>query len=90
MIVSVHPSAILKINFSSFGMARKSVVLVIVAMIVLLVVSVLQEKIRIRETLAQKNIVLRWLIIYAGLFAVIIFGIYGPGYDASAFIYEQF
>ena len=32
----------------------------------------------------------RWLIYFAGVFAIVIFGIYGPGYAESQFIYFQF
>ena len=74
----------------SYGIVQSDVLMAIVAVIVLWVVDMLQEKMCIREALAKKNIVLRWVIIFAGLFAVILFGIYGPGYDASSFIYEQF
>ena len=60
------------------------------AVLILLAVDILQEHIKIRETLAKQNIVFRWAVIFAGLFIVLIFGMYGPGYDASSFIYEQF
>ena len=40
--------------------------------------------------LARQNIWFRWLVYYGLIFAVLIFGIYGPGYDASTFIYFQF
>ena len=32
----------------------------------------------------------RWLVLYAAVAAILLFGIYGPGYDASSFIYFQF
>lgn len=53
-------------------------------------VSILQQKANITERLAKTNIVLRWCILFAGLFAVIILGNYGPGYDAAEFIYQGF
>ncbi len=40
--------------------------------------------------LARQNIWFRWLVYYGLIFSILIFGIYGPGYDASAFIYFQF
>ena len=61
-----------------------------VAICVLWCVDLLQEKYSLRESLARRKLWLRWLIIFAGLFSVIIFGVYGPGYDAKSFIYEQF
>lgn len=36
------------------------------------------------------NIVLRWMIMYVLIFAIILLGYYGPTYDASQFIYFQF
>jgi len=42
------------------------------------------------EALKEQNLVFRWIVLYGLIFAVLIFGKYGPAYDASAFIYEQF
>ena len=50
-----------------------------------------QEKgVHLRETIARRNIVLRWSVYYCAIFALIIFGMYGPGYDAASFIYQRF
>ena len=38
---------------------------------------------KIREALARQNLVFRWGMIFLLLAAVIIFGVYGPEYDAS-------
>ncbi len=43
-----------------------------------------------KGVLARQNIWFRWLIYYALIFGILIFGVYGPEYDASAFIYFQF
>lgn len=59
--------------------------------VVVLIVSLLQEKgYSLRETVAGQNIVLRWTVYFALIFAVVIFGAYGTGYDQVAFIYGQF
>ena len=65
------------------------IVVAIASVTVLTVVDALQEHMPLRETLARKSVALRWALIYLCLFAVILFGMYGPGYG-SAFIYEQF
>lgn len=44
----------------------------------------------IRNAIADKPIVLRWVIWYTLLFYVILLGQYGPGYSASEFIYQGF
>ena len=40
--------------------------------------------------LSAQNLVFRWGIYYMLLFSIIVFGVYGLGYDAAAFIYFQF
>ena len=59
--------------------------------VVVLIVSILQEKgFCMRKKIAECNIVLRWSIYLSLILAVVIFGAYGPGYDQVAFIYGQF
>ncbi|HIU12388.1 MAG TPA: MBOAT family protein [Candidatus Onthocola stercorigallinarum] len=64
--------------------------LLIISLIVLFGIELLQRSGSVREKLFKQNIVFRWSIIYILLFAIIIFGCYGPGYDATSFIYRQF
>ena len=40
--------------------------------------------------ITKQGIWFRWLIYFAAIFGILIFGVYGPGYDASQFIYFQF
>lgn len=44
----------------------------------------------VRGTLAKQNLPFRWAFYYIGLLTLIIFGVYGVGFDASQFIYFQF
>lgn len=58
---------------------------------ILWTVSFMQERgIKIRETLAKQNFVFRLLIYNIAVLIILIFGIYGPGYDAAQFIYFRF
>ena len=43
----------------------------------------------ILEALKKQNLVFRWVLIYALLLAVVIFGMYGPGYYHSVFLYAK-
>lgn len=74
----------------SFGLNGPQMVLIAFSLLVLWAVSMMQERFSIREKLAEQNLVFRWGIIYLAIFAVLIFGIYGIGYDSSAFLYEQY
>ena len=73
------------------GLSAADFMLVIFALLVLFCVSLCQEcGIHIRESLNKQNIVFQWIIIYGLFICIVIFGIYGSGYDASSFIYQQF
>ena len=66
-------------NFITNGLNQANMTVVIVAMLVLLTVSILQEKMDVLEALKKQNLVFRWVLIYALLLAVVIFGMYGLG-----------
>ncbi len=71
-----------------YGIGQREMFVLFLALLVLLVVGILQENgMKIRETLEKQSIIYRWLIYFALIVAILIFGVYGPGYDAAAFIY---
>lgn len=74
----------------SYGLTRKDGTLLICALLVVLIISSLQERMEVREWLDNHSLILRWGLMYAGIIVVIIFGIYGAGYDAARFIYMQY
>lgn len=90
MITGFQPENVVSDELFTHGLDYYSFTFAILSIAVLWVADMLQERMRIRDELQRQGIVFRWIIIFAGIFAVIIFGIYGPGYDASSFIYEQF
>ena len=65
-------------------------VVLIVSLLVLLTVSLLQQKGSVREMIDKKVLPVRWLIWFALLFYTILLGEYGPGYSAAEFIYQGF
>jgi len=74
-----------------FGVNQKEMSVVIFTILIMLVVGILRERgMKIRETIAKQGIIFRWTLYLLALAFVLIFGIYGPAYDASAFIYGQF
>ena len=61
--------------------------------LVIFVVSVIQERnstTTLREILDKKSILVRWSLIFVCLVTILIFGIYGPGYNPAEFVYAQF
>lgn len=80
-------------QISELGLDKFDYAIIIFAMIVVFVASVIQERhssTTIREMLDKKSFALRGLVIFAGVMLVLVFGIYGPGYDPAAFVYMQF
>lgn len=75
----------------SLGLKKLDFALLMVGILVMLVVGVMQEfNVNIRKELQKQNLLFKWLIYYIMIFSVIIFGIYGKGYDAASFIYGGF
>ncbi len=62
----------------------------IISLIAMFIVEGMQRKENVLDKLFRQNIVFRWAIIYLLIFSVIIFGMYGPGYDPATFIYRGF
>lgn len=60
------------------------------AIVILVCASILQESLRVRVALSRQVLWFRWMICLGGLLSVLVFGVYGPGYSASQFIYMQF
>ncbi|MGN0383859.1 MAG: MBOAT family O-acyltransferase [Eubacterium sp.] len=74
----------------SYGLTAKSLNVIIVSIAILITVSVLQEKGSLRERLRNENIVLRWGLMFGIIFAILVYGVYGPGYDSSSFAYMEY
>ncbi|MCH5274577.1 MAG: MBOAT family protein [Lachnospiraceae bacterium] len=90
MFFTWNPHILWDGSLLTLGLDAIEAALAVVALIVLLIVSVLQQKEGIRDRIARRNIVIRWVIWYALLFGVILFGYYGPEYSAAEFIYQGF
>ena len=75
----------------NLGLSNANWILLILLLEVLSIVDYLHYKdIHIREEIAKQHVVFRWALYFTVIIAILIFGMYGSGYDASSFIYEQF
>jgi hypothetical protein len=73
------------------SLSRPEFGVLMIALIIVFAVDVLKyRKINIQGWIEQQHIVFRWVLYYAALFSVILFGVYGIGYSASSFVYFQF
>lgn len=77
----------------NLGVGKKDYVVLLAGMFVIFVVSVIQERnssTSLRVMLDKKPLILRWSLTLVCLVTVLIFGIYGPGYNPAEFVYMQF
>lgn len=78
-------------SFTQLGLNERNIYLLILAVFVLLVVDIFQESgIHLREKIAEQNLVFRWALYLIAIFSILIFGVYGLGYNPSDFIYRGF
>ena len=77
--------------FRLFGTTKQFLFLV-VCIGILFLASVIQEqyKVRVRDLIAQWNVVFRWGFYVAAVMLIILFGVYGPTYDMSTFEYMHY
>lgn len=75
----------------NYGVSPQEMIVLAVSVLLLLVVGILQERgMQLRETIAKQGLVFRWALVLGLLFFVLIFGLYGPEYNAASFIYGRF
>lgn len=62
-----------------------------VTFIMVIVVGIMHERgVKIREKISARPVCVQWIILIVALFWVMTFGIYGPAFNASDFIYKFF
>ena len=67
-------------TIQQMGLDMQDFILIVIVVIALYIIGILKEKgINIRESVARKNIVVRWAIYYCLILTIIIFGSYGLG-----------
>ena len=74
-----------------YGMDRANFIIIALSLLVLFIVSwIRRDGVSLRSRIDRQPLVLRWALVIAAIAAVVFFGVYGPGFDASQFIYFQF
>lgn len=72
------------------GLDAKDMIVAMIAILILLFVSLASRGGSMREWLNRQELPVRWTILLAGIFCICVFGVYGPAYDPTPFIYFQF
>lgn len=91
MFMKWNPWILFSGQLYALGMAEEEWLLLILCVLLLIVVGVLHERgIHIRESFRAQPLIFRWLLLFTGIFVILIAGVYGPGYDSAQFIYGGF
>lgn len=94
---AIHMTRSIFTNFLGMGQvwsvynSDKSVLVVaVINVCIFFIIDNLKAKMNIRATLDKQSIWFRWGVYFIVIFYILIFGMYGAGYDASQFIYMGF
>lgn len=80
-------------QIETLGLWKKDYFVILLGAVTILIASIIQERHKdtnLRTMLDKKPFILRFALLYLGIMAVVIFGIYGSGYSAADFVYMQF
>lgn len=91
LVGTYNPWILFDGSLYALGVSDRQFLVLMLSLALLLVVSCMQERgIVVREALDRQNLVFRIVFYCIFLYAIILFGVYGQGYDASSFTYAQF
>ena len=75
----------------ALGLSQLDFKLGVLFILILLAVDLLHERnVQIRSWILGQALWFRWAVYLAAIFTILVFGFYGPHYDAAQFIYFQF
>lgn len=74
----------------SLGLEKDEFWICLMGLLIVLVVSILQQKKKVRTLLLEQNFVFRLIIITLLVVSIVIYGCYGTEYHAADFIYGRF
>ena len=74
----------------SIGLSAADYIVLFAGVVIMFVVSLLERRCPVREQLAQKNYIIRYIVFLVIFLLIAVLGIYGTGYESSQFIYNQF
>ena len=88
---SFNPWVLTDGALANMGLNTPNLCILLLGIGIFFCVSLLQEKgYRLRECIARQNIVFRWTLYLVAIYAILVFGVYGYGYDAASFIYQGY
>ena len=91
MVTQIHLQVLYDGTLQNLGLSGAMLKVFILSLLVLLAVDLMKfKKLDLIEMLCRQGIWFRYLFYLALIFSILLFGVYGPGFDESQFIYFQF
>ena len=91
VLLHLEPFALRGPALYTIGLAEQQFHVLLWALLLLFLGDLLKERLgEVRPHLTRLPLPVRWTVYLAGLFIVLLFGMYGPGFSESQFIYFQF
>lgn len=91
MVTVYNPWVLTDGSLFTLGLDAKEWNVMLVSILILVIVDICKyKKMDLVAIFMRQNLWFRWIFFYAGIMAVVLFGVYGPQYNAAQFIYFQF
>ena len=90
MTSDLRLSALAGEGLYAYGLDRPDFTVALAALGILILCDLLSERTDTLAALERRALPLRWTVYLLLAFSVLVFGVYGPEYDAAAFIYFEF
>lgn len=90
IVTDITPWIFFDGTVTSCGISGAQFGALLFCIMLLIILEHLQEKRNLREMLESQHIIVRWGVYLGAIALIIVLGVYGPGYDATQFLYGQF
>lgn len=91
MVHAENPWIIFDQSLFKAGLNWQNWIVLIIGLLVLLIADLLKQNgVIIRNKISEQELWFRYFVYISGIMVILIFGVWGPVYDASSFIYFQF
>ena len=91
MLKPLNPWVLVDRSLYGLGLDEKDFHLLLLSILIMILVDLaIHRKKNVPDAFLAQPLWFRWLVFYAGVAAILIFGIYGAQYNAAEFIYFQF
>ena len=90
IITDVTPWVFFDGSLYTCGITKHHFSALILCVVLVMLIELRQEKEPIREMLEKQHVIVRWCIYLGAIALITVLGVYGPGYDATQFLYGQF